>query len=142
MDRISARAIEESLSWLKSADLNKKGQNYSKCIYDLQMALEMAVKAILLAVGVDSPKKHNVNDLLEIAVNERKSLFSEQFKSALPEIVASLRRLLYLRSASAYGFEKSIGQTDFESISNEMYEPIADYVSICSEEVKRINNRK
>ena len=142
MDRISVRAIEESLSWLKSADLNMKGQNYSKCVYDLQMALEIAVKAVLFAVEVDSPKKHNVNDLLEIAVNERKNLFSEQFKNALPGIVASLRRLLYLRSLSAYGFEKAISSTDFESISNEMYQPTADYISICSEEVKHIHRIK
>ena len=142
MERISIKAIEESLSWLRSADLNKKGQNYSKCVYDLQMALEIAVKAILFAVGVDSPKKHNLNDLLEIAVNERKNLFSDQFKRALPGMVASLRRLLYLRSVSAYGFEKSISPTDFESISNEMYQPTADYISLCSEEVERINHRK
>ena len=106
------------------------------------MALEIAVKAILFAVGVDSPKKHNVNDLLEIAVNERKNLFSDQFKSALPGIVASLRRLLCLRSASAYGFEKSISPTDFESIANQMYQPTAGYISICSEEVEHINKRK
>ena len=83
-----------------------------------------------------------MNDLLEIAVNERKNLFSDQFKSALPGIVASLRRLLCLRSASAYGFEKSISPTDFESIANQMYQTTADYISICSEEVERINHRK
>ena len=117
-------------------------QNYSRCVYDLRIALGIAVRAILFAVGVDSPKKHNVNDLLEIAVNERKNLFSDQFKRALLGMVASLRHLLYLRSISAYGFEKSIGLTDFESISNEMYQPTADYISLCLEEVERINHRK
>ena len=56
MDRINIRAIEESFSWLRSADLNKKGQNYSMCVYDLQVALEIAVRAILFDVGIDSPK--------------------------------------------------------------------------------------
>ena len=80
MDRISVRAIEESLSWLKSADLNMKGQNYSKCVYDLHMALDIAVKAVLFAVEVDSPKRHNVNDLLEIAVS-REAFLSKVFRS-------------------------------------------------------------
>ena len=109
-------------------------QNHSRCVYDLRIALGIAVRAILFALGVDSPKNHNVND--------RQNLFSDQFKRALLGMVASLRHLLYLRSISAYGFEKSINPTDFNSISNEMYQPTADYISLCSEEVERINHRK
>jgi len=70
----------------------------------------IAVRAILFAVGVDSPKKHNVNDLLEIAVNDRQNLFSDQFKRALLGMVASLRHLLYLRSISAYGLRNLSAQ--------------------------------
>jgi len=139
---MSNRAIQESLSWFTSARLNMNGKNYSKCIYDLQMALEIAVKGVLLSVGVDSPKKHNVGDIIENVVAERKELFSERFRTALPEIVKSLRRLLYLRSASAYGFVKFIKPADFESIAKEMFQPTSDYISICSEEVDRINAKR
>ncbi len=135
MEDMSKRAIRDAEEWFKSALLNKQAENYSKCVYALEMSVEIALKAILILSGKDYPKRHDVFDLLEETVLGNPGKFSEEFQERLPEIRRTFRVLLSSRAASGYGFDSQGKEEDFRNIVNQYHLASEQILSLCRGEI-------
>jgi len=136
VEDLSKRAMRDAEEWFKSAILNKQAENYSICVYALEMAIEIALKSILILSGKDYPKRHDIFDLLEETVLSNPGKFSEEFKESLPEIRRTFRLLLSSRAASGYGFDSNGREEDFRNIVEHYYKASERILSLCKYEIE------
>jgi HEPN domain-containing protein len=135
MDTVSFSALENAREWLKSASLNKNNENYAKSLYDMEMALEIAVKGVLIALGKNFPKKHAVVGLLRRAAQENGSRSSKEFIESTEELEKIFNELLELRNISGYSFQASVKKEEFKKLAEEYYGKTAHYVELCDKEI-------
>lgn len=136
MEDLSKRAIRDAEEWFKSATLNKQAGNHSKSVYALEMAVEIALKAILILSGKDYPKRHDVFDLLEETILSSPGKFSEEFREKLPEVRRTFRVLLSSRAASGYGFDSQGREEDFRNIVDHYYAASEKILLLCKDQIE------
>ncbi len=131
------KLIEEAKSWLKSGILNQEGRNYSKSVYALEMALEIALKSVVASSGRDVPRRHDIVPPLEEIILSKPKIFSTEFKNAFISIKPVFMELLIVRQASAYSYETSIKEEDFMTIFEQNYQPVKNMIETCEKELER-----
>ena len=129
------RLIVEAKSWFRSGILNQEGKNYSKSVYALEMALEIALKAVIASAGRDVPKRHDIIPPLDEIILSKPKLFSTEFKNAFISIKPVFLKLLVTRQASAYGYETSIKEEDFKTLFEENYQSVKNMIEACENEI-------
>jgi HEPN domain-containing protein len=77
------RLLKRSADFLKTAKYQTSQGFYDLATFSLEQALELFLKAKVLAEGVDFPRTHGVRTLLELL----KQLVSENKKSAVKSIL-------------------------------------------------------
>ena len=131
------KLIEEAKSWLKSGILNQEGRNYSKSVYALEMALEIALKSVVASSGRDVPRRHDIVPPLEEIILSKPKIFSTEFKNAFISIKPVFMELLIVRQARAYSYETSIKEEDFMTIFEQNYQPVKNMIETCEKELER-----
>ncbi len=129
--------MDEAKSWLRSAELNMDGSNYSKSVYALEMSLEIALKSVLVSASQSATRQHDVLPQLEGIILLKPKLLSAAFKQQFEHIVPVFRQLLALRLPSAYGYEATFSEDDFRHVSEECYDLVEKMISTCEKEIKR-----
>ena len=94
-------------SWLRNANRNMGDREYELSLYSLEMAVEIAFKAVLISINIDPPKVHDIRDTIRISLNGNKKI-SKQFSEGLDGYLSTFGELLSLRSMAGYGFEVGI----------------------------------
>jgi HEPN domain-containing protein len=101
---IALAGISRANRWLKSAERALEDQRWDDVVYSAQMCVEQSTKSILLLLGIDYPKEHDVSDVfLELA--QRNDL-PEWFKEKIPFISKYIAVSAELRGLAGYGYEK------------------------------------
>jgi HEPN domain-containing protein len=91
--------------------VNAGAGNYDSAVYSLEMSVEIAFKAVLLALGVEAPKTHAVGDALTIAVAGGMGI-PKELKENVRDYVETFNALLDLRAAGGYMYEGSLSMDD------------------------------
>lgn len=84
---------------LKVLELLHAEEDYSDVVREAQELVELALKGMLRAVGVEPPKQHDVGGLLL----EQAELFAPDLRPRLAEIAAISRSLRKERELAFYG---------------------------------------
>jgi len=137
----SRAAIEEGKNWLKAAQLMRDGGLFAKSLYSLEMALELSIKGVLIALHKNYPKRHDVADLLEEAVLVNNKRVPSEFVDNLPQLISTFRSLLRQRNAAGYGFKDEHDEEAYTRFVLQKFDDIASYVKLCEELVKRLAMR-
>ncbi len=109
------KAIKDAEEWLSSAKRNRDADVYSKSLYELEMSLEVSIKAIFIALNIEFPKEHNVGLKLKEVYNSRKGAFPISFSEDIDGIIEIFYYLLKQRNAAGYSFESSFTEEDFRN---------------------------
>ncbi len=133
--QVAADAIESAKRWLRSAELNAKAGNYDSALYSLEMANEIAFKAVLITLGVDAPKTHNISDVFAKSVSADKKA-SKIFEGRMDAAIDTFRSLLELRSISGYIYETRYDVRALKGKYNSYAKPVEDIVGTCEKAVK------
>lgn len=115
--KIARSYLRQARARLKDAREALLENNYPYAVRLSQECVELSLKAVLKAVGVDYPKIHDVSDIL-VEVKDR---FPEWFKAELAFLRKSSKILVKKREISLYGGEEAflspdevIGERDAE----------------------------
>ena len=99
-----------ALDYLRKAKIRRKAlqilfdeKSYDDVIRESQEIVEISLKGILRAIGVEPPKKHDVGDILL----KFKTRIPVSWQSKLPEIEKISKALFEERSHAFYGDESS-----------------------------------
>ena len=132
---IGQDAIESARRWLNSARINASAGSYDAALYSLEMSVEIALKALLLSLGIEVPRTHSIGDLVIESVRDNKRLPKELAQNA-DKIVGLFNSLAALRPISGYIFETKSSLRDMK-VKYDKYANEADAViEMCGKAVK------
>ena len=136
---IAEKALETAESWINTAETMAEKKIYNTCLYSETMAVEIALKAVLFAVGIEPPKIHNIIETVEKnIVNSQK--ISKDKREEIREIARSLLpELLGNRQTSGYTFNYNIDKETLEAIALRYLELSEKAVLLCKNIVKQIS---
>ena len=101
--------LEKARTRLKVIQLLYDEQDYSDVFREAQELVELALKGMLRAVGVEPPKHHDVGGLLV----EQRELFLPEVRDKLADLAAISRSLRKERELAFYG--------DIDFVPSEQY---------------------
>ena len=101
--------LQKARKRLKILDVLLNENDYSDVVREAQEITELALKAMLRAVGIDPPKWHDVGPLLL----EHASLFDVSIQQDLPELAEISKKLRKEREFSFYGAEDFIPTEEY-----------------------------
>ncbi|MBS7248316.1 MAG: HEPN domain-containing protein [Candidatus Jordarchaeales archaeon] len=61
---MAVQAIKRAARWLQGAERAMEDERWDDVVYSSQMAAEHSTKAVLISLGIDFPKEHDVSDIL------------------------------------------------------------------------------
>ncbi len=99
--RMAENYLSDSTSILSEAKAARDKGLHHRAIRLSQESLELTLKAILRAVGVEYPKEHEVSE----AINENSGKFPDWFRSHTPDLEEGSVWLSERRGPSMYGDE-------------------------------------
>ena len=79
------------------------------------MCSEHAAKAVLISLGIDFPRQHDVSDVF-VTLKERRDLPSD-FRGKVEDMVEKLASLAAERALAGYGFEEGVGVEYFKDVA-------------------------
>jgi len=130
-----ARAgIERAGRWLQGASRALQDARWDDVVYSSQMAVEQSAKAVLIALGIDFPKEHDVSIVFEELA--KRLDIPEWFRRKVPEIVKVVAELAEMRGLAGYGFEQGIGVEYFMDYAPEAFKRAREVHEACSKLLK------
>jgi hypothetical protein len=96
--------IRKAKRYLREAENACSEGDFASTIRRSQECIELSVKSVLRAVGIEFPKEHDVSEvLLELNVD-----MPTWFKDKVPEIARIMREITPKRGISMYGLEHEL----------------------------------
>ncbi len=133
--------IDVAKDWLKSAELLKSVKRYEQSLYAMEMAAEIALKAVLLATNTEFPKVHDIRKAAMLFLSGNKKM-PKQFTSNLDGHMKAFETLLRLRSFAGYGFESSIDPKELEQQAQTLLPKCKELVKGCEIAIIYIESKK
>jgi len=131
---LAEAGIERAGRWLQGASRALEDARWDDAVYSSQMAIEQSAKAVLIALGMDFPKEHDVSIAFEILA--KRSDVPEWFRRKVPEIVKAVAELAEIRGLAGYGFEQGIGVEYFKDYAPEAFKKATEVHEACSKLLK------
>ncbi|MDE1810544.1 MAG: HEPN domain-containing protein [Candidatus Micrarchaeota archaeon] len=119
-------AMENSDMWLATAQAALGKGIGTTALYCAEMAVEIALKGVLLELRVDIPKSHNIVPLARACIEENRKKLPKEFNERLEFVLGTLSELLDLRPLAGYAFERNVDE-------GELGEKAKDYVKMAAE---------
>jgi len=123
-------ALKRSGRWLKSALRALEDERWDDVVYSSQMAVEQASKAVLIALGIEYPKEHDVSVVFK-QIQEIENI-PAWFVSMIPELANIISELAELRGLAGYGYEKGLDADYFKEYAPEAYEMARKHHEACA----------
>ncbi|MDE1868650.1 MAG: HEPN domain-containing protein [Candidatus Micrarchaeota archaeon] len=130
-------AIKSAHEWMGIAEDAMKRQAHAKAVYCMEMAVEAAMKAVLIGVNIEVPKAHDVAGVAEISLIGNRKLQSS-FSEGLNGFLETFRTLLKERTAAGYSFNYDEIAVKMKRLATDLFPKCKRIVDECDNEVKHI----
>ncbi|MFQ6086194.1 MAG: HEPN domain-containing protein [Candidatus Bathyarchaeia archaeon] len=134
--RIANFGLSRAERWLLEAKDAQIAKRYDNAVYCSQMCVEQAAKAILIALGIEYPREHDVSE--EFRTLSTRIGVPEWFKRKLDHLSDGISELAKLRGLAGYGFEKGMTPEYFEEYSQTALGTAEHFLSSCKRLFKEI----
>ena len=124
----SQKAIERADRWYQNALRALEDKRWDDVVYSYEMAVEQALKGILILYGIEYPKKHDISaSYITLKEADVPSFFKEK-------IYLHVKNLIYLvekRGIAAYGYVENISIEDFKADALEFKDIVKEIIHDC-----------
>ncbi len=135
---LAVSAIRRSSRWLKSALRALEDERWDDVVYSSQMAVEQASKSVLIALGIEYPKEHDVSTVFKQVSRIRN--IPEWFSSMIPQLAENISELAELRGLAGYGYEKGLDADYFKDYAPKAYEMARKHHEACVKLLSELYN--
>ena len=129
-DMKSTDALKAASAWLRTARAAIDKGDYEVSLYAQEMALEISLKAVLIYVNTEAPRRHDILEIFSKTVKERKGI-PETIKENRVKIIDTFRSLLYFRQMGVYSYEYNIDRSEFQEKAEKYYPEVERIVELC-----------
>ncbi|PCN50956.1 hypothetical protein B6U99_01725 [Candidatus Geothermarchaeota archaeon ex4572_27] len=136
---IAGRALARALRWLEGARRALEDGRWDDAVYSSQMAVEQSSKAVLLALGIEYPRRHDVSDLFA-ELGERGEV-PGWFRERLGEMCRVIAELAGVRGLAAYGYEEGLDAEYFRDYAPRALEAAEAHVELCRRLLRELGAR-
>lgn len=133
-------AIGTARMWLGSAEASMNSKIYPTAIYGMEMAVEIALKAVLMAFNANVPKLHNVMSVLHIVFDENRNALPKTFIEKEALIFDTYNDLLEERPLVGYTFETNAKTASVDK-AREYMKRAKEVVDLCELAVRYIGKK-
>jgi HEPN domain-containing protein len=109
--KITKKALNRARRWYQGAIRAFEDERWDDVIYSYEMAVEQALKGILILYGIEYPKKHDISNLLLILEEMEVPDF---FSKKIDNYAQILNILVKKCGPAAYGYVEGIKKEDFK----------------------------
>lgn len=127
---LAVSALKRGWRWLRGAREALKDGRWDDVVYCSQMVVEHSSKAVLIALGIDYPKEHDVSIAFK-QISEIKNI-PKWFVNMLDEMADNISTLAQLRGLAGYGYEKGIDAEYFKEYAPKAYENAEKHYRVCA----------
>jgi HEPN domain-containing protein len=124
---MATNALLRSERWLEGAARAEVDGRWDDVIFSSQMAVEVSSKAVLLALGIDFPKQHDVSSVFTDSLKDRE--VPSWFKTE--RLASTIAKLAEMRSMAEYAYEKGEGVEFFKGYEATALAEARTHVSVC-----------
>ncbi|MBO3841801.1 MAG: HEPN domain-containing protein [Candidatus Brockarchaeota archaeon] len=135
---LAVSAIRRSSRWLKSALRALEDGRWDDVVYSSQMAVEQASKSVLIALGIEYPREHDVSTVFKQVSRIRN--IPEWFSSMIPQLAENISELAELRGLAGYGYEKGLDADYFKDYAPKAYEMARKHYEACVKLLSELYN--
>ena len=129
-------AMKIAENWLLTAETMTEKKIYNTALYSEEMAVEIALKALLLSFHIEPPKIHNIIEIVNSKIINSEKLSKEK-REEIKEITRYLLpELLVNRQVSGYTFNYNIDKKDLEALALKYLELTRNAVKLCNDIIK------
>lgn len=130
-------ALSDSRGWLRTAISSAEKGDYNIGIYSLEMAVEIALKAVLISLNVAYPKTHDIMAIFVSAIDKGRSSLPNEFVENETFIVDTFRELLKMRGPAGYTFSSNFNIKDLKGDFKKYLVSAEKIIKLCEESVLR-----
>ena len=134
--------IESARFWIASAHATLKISVYTTAMYSAEMAAEIALKGVLVALGMDIPKAHDIVPLMKASFEEKRTLLPKEFLEKERFMFTTLKMLVDLRPLVGYAHEGNIDEKKIRTEAPEYVKKAEEIVELCGKAIAHINKKK
>ena len=131
------KTIEVARDWLQTAEAALGAEKYGQSLYSLEMAVEIAFKAVLESVHVEVPKVHDIRKVIMTFLAGNKKM-PKDFLDQLEDYLLTFEGLLRIRSMVGYGFESNMDEAQLASKARKLIPKCSKIVSSCEDAIKKV----
>lgn len=137
---MEVKPIDAAKDWLNLAELAMDAGKYAQAAYSLEMAVEIALKTVLIAIHVEVPKVHDIRKAAKMFLAGNRSL-PKSFLGELDDFLATFETLLRLRPIVGYGFEAGAAKSDIKEQAEKLLPKCAIILAECEKAVKHVKKK-
>ena len=126
---IARQMLDRAARWLQGAERALEDNRWDDVVYCAQMGVEISVKSVLLSIGIDYPKGHDVSDVFLQLVDKEK--VPAWFRKEAPKIADVVAKLAEQRGLAGYGFEQGVTAEYFRGYAPEALRSVKKVHSDC-----------
>lgn len=135
---LAVSAIRRSSRWLKGALRALEDGRWDDVVYSSQMAVEQASKSVLIALGIEYPREHDVSAVFK-QIPRIKNV-PKWFSSMIPQLAENISELAELRGLAGYGYEKGLDADYFKDYAPKAYEMAKKHYEACARFLSELYN--
>ncbi len=138
--KIAKDALNRAERWHQGAKRAFEDERWDDVIYSYQMAVEQALKAILILFGIEYPKIHNI---CPVYVDLSSLDIPNWFIDKIDFHTTILEELIEKRGLSAYGYVSGVSKDDFKDDANNFKASVKEILADCKqliEEFSKLQN--
>jgi len=133
---ISKEALERARRWYQGAIRALEDERWDDVIYSYEMAVEQALKAVLILYGIEYPKKHDISNIYLSLKNKD---IPEFFSKNVDNHAKILNILVIKRGPAAYGYVERIDKTEFMNDAKNFKQDVENILNECEQLLKEFN---
>lgn len=120
-------ALRRSEGWLQGAARALQDRRWDDVVFSSQMAVEVSSKAVLLSLGIDFPKQHDISSVFTESLGGREvpAWFEVQ------RLASNISKFAEMRSLAEYAYEKGVGQSHFKGYAATALKEARFHVAAC-----------
>jgi len=129
-------ALKRARRWYQGSIRALEDQRWDDVVYSYEMAVEQALKAILILYGIEYPKKHDISNIYLSLKNKK---VPEFFSKNIDNHAKILNILVKKRGPAAYGYVEGINKNEFMKDAKNLKQDVENILNECEQLLHEFN---